>query len=313
MHPREFLPPGLLGLAILTLTPLAAPCAAAAQIRASEPASVTQTIDGTEITIDYFRPRARGRAPLFGHDGVVWEHIWTPGANWSTALTFEKPITIDGEEVEPGTYSVWMVMSEDEFIPEEMILHPEPRIFHTNPPDLEEAVLRLPITLQEAPHREMLTWDFEEVRTNGATLAFRWGETRIPFEIGVEPSMRQVATDEEAAPILGSYTLSSLGPPSGEEGGSAAISLVITRADDGTIHGDMEGVPEAGPSFLNRVDLMLLPLGERIFGLGEAWDGTLGEVYPGMTLEFDLVDGPSQSFQIRDEDDRVVARGERSR
>ncbi len=299
--------PGIAALvaAGLVLPALSIPGPADAQIRASEPATVVQTIDGTEITIDYFRPKARGRSPLFGHDGVVWEHIWTPGANWSTSIAFEKPITLEGEELEPGVYSIWMIMSEDEHMPAEMILHPDEKIFHTNPPELDEAVIRLPVTMHEAPHREMLTWEFEDVRTTGATLALRWGPVRIPFEIGVEPTMRQVATDEEAEPVLGRYTM-TMGPED-----APPVTLMLTRGDDGTIHGDIEGVPEQGPAWLNEVDLMLLPLGDRIFGIGEAWDGTLGEVWPGVTLEFEMGDGPSAGFQMRDEDDEVMSRGER--
>ena len=83
---------------LLVLTGLACLCTAVgpgqahAQIRASEPATLVQAIDGTEFRIDYYRPRTRGRAPLFGPDAVVWEHIWTPGANWATKLSFQKPI-----------------------------------------------------------------------------------------------------------------------------------------------------------------------------------------------------------------------------
>lgn len=61
----------LLGLAAL----VGAPVPVSAQIRASERAMVSQTIDGTVVAVDYARPRARGRADLFG--GVVkWGEVW---------------------------------------------------------------------------------------------------------------------------------------------------------------------------------------------------------------------------------------------
>ena len=287
------------------------PDPAAAQIRASEPASVTQTIDGTTITIEYFRPRARGRAPLFGKDAVVWEHIWTPGANWATTIAFEKPIELEGEELEPGTYSMWMVMSEDEFLPEELVLHPEPKIFHTNPPELDEAVLRIPLERGEAEHTEMLTWAFEEVRTDGATLALRWGTTRIPFEVGVESTMRQVTTAEEAAPVVGTWEV-AWNPRPGEES-PPPFTITVTHAPDGTLHGDMEGIEGEQGEWMNALDLMLLPVGEGIFAIGEAWDGELTEVWPGVHMEFDVADGPSSSLQIRGEEDAVWGEGTRVR
>jgi hypothetical protein len=293
--------------ALVALLSLSVPADAGAQIRASEPATVAQTIDGTKITIDYFRPKARGRSPLFGPDAVVWEHIWTPGANWSTKIAFEKPITVEGQEVEPGEYSVWMVMSE-EMLPEELILHPNPKIFHTNPPDLDESVLRLPLEISEAPYREMLTWEFEDVRTDGATLALRWGEHRIPFEIGVEATMRQVATEEEAAPVVGDWTM-LFQAPNGEE---QPVSLKLAYSEHGTILADVDGMPEGGPTWMNDWDFIILPLADRVFAWGEARDGFAGEVWPGVTLEFDLEGDRATSFQMRDEEDEIMARGERA-
>jgi hypothetical protein len=62
--------------ACLTLL-LLVPAGLSAQMRASERGAVSQTIDGTVITIDYSRPQVRGRDSLFG--GVEkWGAVWTP-------------------------------------------------------------------------------------------------------------------------------------------------------------------------------------------------------------------------------------------
>ena len=78
---------------------LAIPCALPAQIRASELGTMTQTIDGTKITVEYSRPRSRGRDPLFGTKAVRWGETWTPGANWATTLELNKNVKIDGKPV----------------------------------------------------------------------------------------------------------------------------------------------------------------------------------------------------------------------
>src|SRR6478672_10516615 len=81
-----------------------------AQLLASEPAEVTQTVDGTRITVSYSRPRARGRTGLFGtriRDG----EIWTAGANAATTLAVSKDVTINGQPVPKGKYSVWFAIS----------------------------------------------------------------------------------------------------------------------------------------------------------------------------------------------------------
>ncbi len=83
-----------------------------AQIKASERGGVHQTIDGTTITVEYARPRARGRSPLFGGDVVHWDHLWTPGADWATTIEIDKPVTIQGHDVPVGKYSVWFVVQD---------------------------------------------------------------------------------------------------------------------------------------------------------------------------------------------------------
>jgi hypothetical protein len=64
------------------------PEVAGAQILASEAATVSQTIDGPALTIDYSRPSLRGRdvhVDLFG-DQIPWGQAWTPGANTATTI-----------------------------------------------------------------------------------------------------------------------------------------------------------------------------------------------------------------------------------
>ena len=71
------------------------------QIRASERATVSQTVDGTTITIDYGRPLLRGRTELWGNPAVVpWGKKWTPGANWATNIHVTKDITISSRSMD---------------------------------------------------------------------------------------------------------------------------------------------------------------------------------------------------------------------
>jgi len=60
-------------LRISLLAAVCVPVALEAQIRASELGTVSQTIDGTVISVEYSRPRARGRASLFGTKAVRWD------------------------------------------------------------------------------------------------------------------------------------------------------------------------------------------------------------------------------------------------
>src|SRR5436309_12195817 len=97
-------------LLVLVALALGAPRTMHAQLLASEPAEVTQTVDGTRVTIQYSRPRARGRTGLFG-TRIQEGHIWTPGANAATTLSVSKDVTINGQAVPKGKYSVWLATS----------------------------------------------------------------------------------------------------------------------------------------------------------------------------------------------------------
>jgi hypothetical protein len=283
-----------------------------AQIRASEPASFTQTIDGTTFRIDYYRPRTRGRVDLFGPDAVVWEHIWTPGANWATKLSFQKPIEFEGVSVAPGIYSLWIDMDDETMLPKEFFFEPDTLIYHTMGPARADDQIRFPVTLEEAPFREVLTWDFEDIRSDGGTMALRWGTHRIAFDVKVEPSMRATTTEEEAAPVLGTFEASFIGP---DGQATPPFSIRFFRTDDEILHADWEGVPampDGSEEFFNSLDMWLLPGGaEGWFVPGEAYDNVLRETWAGYFFEFDNADGPNPSFLIRDDLDRVFIRAKR--
>ena len=84
------------------------------QVQASQSGSVSQTIANTEFTITYDRPVARGRA-LFG--GIVpYGEIWNPGANDATAITLSRAVTINGNRLDAGKYSIWAILGEREWV-----------------------------------------------------------------------------------------------------------------------------------------------------------------------------------------------------
>ncbi len=288
------------------------------QIRASEPATLLQTIDGTVFRVNYYRPRTRGRAPLFGtqdQGAVVWEHVWTPGANWATKFSFQKPIELAGVEVPAGTYSVWMDM-DDGMMPTELFLDPDTLIFHTMGPARNANQITIPITMEDdAPFREVLTWDFEDYGPTGGVLALRWGTHRFPFEVKVEPSQRMTVTPEEAAPVEGTFEAWFVGP-NGET--SPTFTIRFFRGEDDILHADWENVPAEGPEgedeWFNALDMWLLPAGaDGWFAPAESYEpGVLWDVWADSFFEFQVVnDGPSPTFELRDDLDDPWVRGRR--
>jgi hypothetical protein len=175
-----------------------------AQIRASERATVSQTVDGTVITVDYSRPQLRGRDSLWGKV-VPHEEIWTPGANLSTSLQVSRDVKIAGQPLPAGKYSLWMVTKPGEW---KLYVHRNATLFHTRPPKLDDMLLSMPVTPASGEKVEMLTFDFPRVWAEGTELRFRWGTTTVPIEILVQPSYSGVAMSaDQIAPYLGSYSV----------------------------------------------------------------------------------------------------------
>jgi hypothetical protein len=171
------------GAAVLVLCAIGA-VPAAAQVRASERARVSQTVAGTTITLDYARPRLRGRSPIFG--GLVhWGEVWTPGANMATTLETDRDIAIDGHQVPEGRYSVWLVV--ERVGPWTLVLDPDADRFHTSRPRERPEQIRFPVEAQAAPETEVLTWSFPDISATGTTAVLQWADRAVRLPITVAP------------------------------------------------------------------------------------------------------------------------------
>lgn len=200
MHPRLAAP---LALAAA----LAAP--ASAQVYASERALVAQTVSGTTITLEYYRPRARGRE-LYGKL-VPWGRPWTPGANWATTLEVDHDVTLEGRPLPKGKYSIWTVPRADEWT---VIVHRTPRVFHTRPPSDSGEQLRFTVKPVQGPHVEVLTWAFPAVAKDSAELHLQWGTTHVPLRLGIGPAAAAAValSAEERRRYVGVYRVTNLSP-----------------------------------------------------------------------------------------------------
>ena len=275
------------------------PSAAAAQIRASEIGTMSQIIDGTKITVEYSRPRARGRDPLFGHV-VRWNEVWTPGANWATTFETNKNITLNGVPVPKGKYSVWMVVRQDGNWT--TVLEPKVHIYHEYPPDSTGQQVRIATHVTQAPFTEVLTWSMPTLSAAGGTLEMRWGTTLVPITVAVQPSLRLTMSASEAAPYLGSYTYTErTGPDRGK-----TKTLTVTY-EDSTLKGRYTPEDDYFRKFA------LIRIAPNWFAPGVYDDkGRIYEVYkPELTVEFKVVAGKAVSLEMRNEADEVEAAGER--
>ena len=264
-------------LSVLALAAVAISPPAPAQIRASEASVVSQTVDGTVLTVSYSRPQLRGRAP--GPDGV-WHHerMWTPGANWATTIDASRPITLNGHPLAAGKYSLWVETSEKDWT---FHLHPNSRLFHTAGPKATEMKLTFTVTPERAAEPvEVLTFDFPEVRRDGTTLRFRWAKVSIPFKIDVQPRKVASMTEQQAAPYLGSWAVRFYDDSKHQESPEMKMEMLL---GSGTLRGVVEGPQPFAMEFL--------PEPDGTFLLAFLEDGKVVDVETATPITFDMQNG----------------------
>lgn len=292
--------------AVVAVTVLASARPADAQLRASELASVSQTVDGTKVTVEYSRPRARGRTTIFGTRVVRWNEVWTPGANFATTFAVNKDVRIGGATVPKGKYSVWMVVRETGDWT--LVLDPRTRLFHMEHPDSTPQQIRMPIPVEQVePAMDVLTFAFPQVRSNGTLLTMQWGTYRASIDIGVQPSLTYTLAESEAQPYLGRYAAT-------QQNGVAPKSPwdLVVLYEGGRLKAEFD--PK--DTYLNR--FVLIRVGPDIFAPGLYQKGEIvadGEIYevlrPDMMITFTRREGKIVGFEIRDADDKLTEQGVR--
>jgi hypothetical protein len=282
-----------------------------AQLRASERATVSQTVDGTVMTVNYARPMARGRTGIFGTQ-VYWGETWTPGANQATTLRVSKDVTIEGQPVPQGAYSVWIEIVKG---PWEMVLDQDTTLVHHQPPRKRAGQIRFPVMREHRPFMEGLTWWFPEVRGTATTLAMQWDTVYVPLWIRVPLSIPTAVSRETARRIIGVYQVAfepdlvssdtTLHRPVLEIVPSARFTV---RREGTELRGVMDPPMYREPGYR---DWLLIPLGNGSFRFGRILNGELLEVVTRLVVEFDTTGDRAASFEIRGPADRLIGKGSR--
>jgi len=164
----------------ILLAALIVPAALTAQegIPFSQHGAVLQVMGLDTITISYNRPVARGRR-LFG-GLVAWDHIWHPGADSATTITFSRDLIVEGQPLAAGSYTLWTIPDSVQWT---VIFSRALHVFHTPPPSSSLDVLRVRVKPEQGAHMEVLAFYFPVVGPDSATLRLHWGTTIVPIRL----------------------------------------------------------------------------------------------------------------------------------
>ena len=152
----------------------------AQKVQKSPKSVLTQTVGLTDISVTYFRPGLKGRdmSKLAPNDKV-----WRTGANNATELKISNPITIGGQELAAGTYSLYSIPGDSEWT---IIINS--KLSWGTQYDEKEDVMRFKAkATKTAESIETMTINITDIDANGkdAKLEICWGNASVkaPFTV----------------------------------------------------------------------------------------------------------------------------------
>jgi hypothetical protein len=183
-------------LAAALVVAAALPAAAQQQIRTPRPSQkqiVTQTVGVTDITINYSRPGVKNRS-IWGAL-VPYDKVWRTGANEATSIQFSDDVTINGQPLPKGTYSLHTIPTAGDWT---IIFNKVADQWGSYSYDEKSDALRVKATPQKSEFREWLTFDFPQISADAATVAIRWENISVPFTVGTDSVKKTIASIRNA-------------------------------------------------------------------------------------------------------------------
>ncbi|HBE81717.1 MAG TPA: hypothetical protein DDW24_02925 [Blastocatellia bacterium] len=165
-------------LFILTLS-----AAAAAQVvipRESNRQDVMQMVGDTKISVSYHRPNVKGRK-IWG-ELVPYGEVWRTGANNATIIEFSNDVTVNGQPLKKGKYSLHTLPTAANWT---IIFNKVADQWGSFTYDAKEDVLRVEATPVSLPFKETMTIEFAKVIGNTAEIHIRWGDLAVPITVDV--------------------------------------------------------------------------------------------------------------------------------
>ena len=147
--------------------------------RRSQRGTVTQSVNGTEITIRYYRPVLRGRLAFPGI--VSWGRTWTPGADSATRIETSGPLDIEGKSLPAGKYSIWVIPQEKDAWT--VIFNRAADVFHLSYDEGQDALRVNAAATTAAQSVETLEFSFPLVDADSAIMQLRWGTVVLPLRL----------------------------------------------------------------------------------------------------------------------------------
>ena len=182
--------------------------------RASPKSTVSQTVGDTEISIVYHRPNVKGRTiwgcqttDVIPKGGVTYDclvpngQVWRTGANDATTFEISNDVTINGQKLPKGKYSLHTIPNGNEWT---IIFNKTWNQWGSYNYDQKEDALRITAKAIAGDMNETMTIGIDDVMENTAVIKIHWEKIKVPFtlDIGdvnkraVARAQRQIVSDQ---------------------------------------------------------------------------------------------------------------------
>ena len=147
----------------------------------SNRAMTSQVVGDTTISISYHRPNVKGRK-IWG-ELVPFNQVWRSGANNATVFEVSNDVTINGQTLPKGKYSLHSIPTANDVT---IIFNKTWEQWGSFNYDEKQDALRVKVIPQKTPAmRETLMYEFDSVKDNSAVAVLSWADWRIPFTVNV--------------------------------------------------------------------------------------------------------------------------------
>ena len=146
----------------------------------SQLAVTKQRVGLTEIKITYHRPLVNGRK-IWGALVPLGE-VWRAGANENTTFEVSDAITVEGQPLPKGTYGLHMIPTADTWT---VIFSKMATAWGSYTYNQSEDALRVTVKPRPNEMEEALEYEFEDLKTDSATVTLKWEKVAVPFKVAV--------------------------------------------------------------------------------------------------------------------------------
>lgn len=156
--------------------------------RPSPAATLKQTVGLTDITITYSRPAVKGRK-IWGAL-VPYDKVWRTGANEATQISFSDDVTINGQPLSKGTYSLHTIPGQNEWT---IIFNKVAKQWGSFSYDAAQDALRVTAKPHGDEFNEWMTFSIPHMTPDSATVEIKWEKLAVPFTVGTNTSQKTLA------------------------------------------------------------------------------------------------------------------------